>query len=61
MIVDEQRFRFPQNGWPITVGDAGSGRPFPQSEQNRSPEAEDEPPIVFVPPPVTLTRVFPGL
>lgn len=61
MIVDEQRFRFAQNGRAMTVGDPGSGQPLSQLEQNRSPDAEDKPPIVFVPPPVMITRVFPGL
>jgi hypothetical protein len=61
MIVDEQRFRFPQNGRRMTVGDDGSGERLSPPEQNRSPEQQDEPPIAFVPPPVMITRVFPGL
>ena len=62
MIVDEQRLPFPQNGRPITTGHAASGEPVSQSEcQQQPPEGEDELPIAFVPPPIMLTRVFPGL
>ena len=61
MIVDEQRTPFPQSGRPTTTGQAGSVEPLFPPEQSRSAEAEDEPPIAFVPPPVMITRVFPGL
>ncbi len=61
MIVEEQRLPLPQSGRPMTTGVARSGEPPFPPEQGRSPEARDEPPIAFVPPPVTLTRIFPGL
>ena len=62
MIVDEQMPRFPQNGQALATGKAGPGQALSPPEYNQIPRrAEDEPALALVPPPVMLTRVFPGL
>jgi hypothetical protein len=62
MIVDEATLLFPTDARPMVGGRIDTGQSLPQTRQPaKTLDAKDELPMAFVPPPVALTRVFPGL
>src|SRR5436305_5946830 len=62
MTVEKPKLPFPNRAWPMVGGRAATGEPSSQSgDPLDTPDNHDEMAIPFVPRPVSLTRVFPGL
>ena len=62
MTVDEELLPYRNRPRPMVEGRMGASAPLSRSaDKCPTRNTEDEVAIAFVPPPVSLTRVFPGL
>jgi|tagenome__1003787_1003787.scaffolds.fasta_scaffold20842551_3 hypothetical protein len=62
MTVDELLLPYWNRARPQTAGSTEpAARRSPPADANPTTDTQDEMPVAFVPPPVSITRVFPGL